>query len=295
MPSCSVCDFTYIPYVGRVGLCRGPCCLLPYSTLAHKGLLILPFQEELYHRRQLILRTLASIPSHFLTLYATRSRGGATTVRQCKLGYDNSAACDSFQLGETVKFLVSKHLLFLTNFSASSLDQIKDFAAVDVHSILAALKQCPNYQIDRNHTNCGMRTRLMPILEYVASMLSANVVPLNLAGWKKDQKRTSWAKSGDNNDVAGAGTKGPAPASTSSFAGKRDFVVPSGNDEGQRPKKGRVFSFTRSVASDQRLRHEGAMAADRMSKELFTADDWDWTPEEGTPARMSTTPFLGLK
>lgn len=214
--------------------------------------------------------------------------------RQCKLGYDTSAACDSFQLGETVKFLVAKNLLFLTNFSPSSLDQIKDFAAVDAHSIVAALKQCPNYQVDRNHTNCGMRTRLMPILEYITTMLGANAVPLSLAGWKKDQKVTSWVNKGQKDDD-------DSQKSTSSpFAGKKkEFVVPSITNEegsrGQRLKKGKVFLFTRSVASDQRLRHDGAMAADRVARELFTADDWDWTPEEDMSARISTTPFLGLK
>lgn len=170
---------------------------------------------------------------------------------------------------------------------------------MDAHSILAALKQCPNYQVDRNHTNCGMRTRLMPILEYVATMLSANAVPLNLAGWKKDRKRTSWAVRSDDDAAGTSASVGGARESSSPFAGKnqkKDFVVvTSGNDEGQRPRKGRVFLFTRSVASDQRLRHEGAMAADRMARELFTADDWDWTPEEDIPARVSTTPFLGLK
>lgn len=250
-------------------------------------------------------------------------------MRQCKLGYDTSAACDSFQLGETVKFLVTKNLLFLTNFSPSSMAQIKDFAAVDVNSILSALKQCPQYQIDRNHTNCGMRTRLMPILEYVASMLSANVIPLTLQGWKKDQKRTSWATTTDN-DVApfddgdvgssrrenkktsssSSSSTVPTTAATtkknstsSSTKKKKDFVVPGVNTSNDNthqhqrhsPQKGRVFFFTRSVASDQRLRYDGAMAVDKMARELFTADDWDWTPDEDIPPRLSTTPFLGLK
>lgn len=185
----------------------------------------------------------------------------------------------------------------------------KELAAVDAHSVLAALKQCPHYQLDRHHTNCGMRTRLMPILEYLASMLSANAVPLSLAGWKKDPKRTSWASSSlsspaeeDKNRPAAATAAAAAsapPVAVAAGRKKKDFVVPSsGNDDEGAPrpkKKGRVFLFTRSVASDQRLRHEGAMAADRMARELFTADDWDWTPEEDTPARISTTPFLGFK
>lgn len=39
-----------------------------------------------------------------------------------------------------VKFLVSKNLLSLTTFSSSYQDE-RDFAAVDLHSILAAMKQ----------------------------------------------------------------------------------------------------------------------------------------------------------
>lgn len=246
--------------------------------------LLTTHQEELHHRRHLLLRTLASIPSHFLTLYTTRSRG---STRLCKLGYDSSSACDSFQLGEMVKFLVSKNLLFLTNFSSSSLEHVKDFAAVDVNSILTALKQCPNYQVDRNHTNCGMRTRLMPILEYVTSMLSATVVSVSLTGWKEDRKKVSWIK--PDKDERGE----------NNFGRKRDFIVGDENGE-NRTIKGKVFLFTRSVALDQRLRYEGVMAADRMSKELFTSDSWDWTPEQewsgnSSHTMMSTRPLLGLK
>lgn len=168
-----------------------------------------------------------------------------------------------------VKLLVSKSLLFLTSFSSSSLDEIKDFAAVDVNSILAALKQCPNYQVDRHHTNCGLRTRIMPILEYVGSMLSANVVQVALVGWKKDRKQTSWVKTEDGED-----------GSRAKLDKKRDFVVANGFEDSKCDRNGRIFRFTRSVASDQRLRYEGTMAADRMARELFTADEWDWTPDD---------------
>lgn len=173
-----------------------------------------------------------------------------------------------------VKFLVSKNLLSLTTFSPVGDEEvIKDFAAVDVHGVLAALKQCQNYQVDRNHTNCGLRTRIMPILEYVGTMLSANVVQIPAAGWKKDRVGTSWQKR-TGADGGEAGRSG----------GKKDFVVATSasEDSGRAPKKGQsnIFRFTRSVASDQRLRYEGAMAADRMARELFTADGWDWTPED---------------
>lgn len=168
-----------------------------------------------------------------------------------------------------VRFLVSKDLLFLTNFSATSLDEVKDFAAVDVNSILAALKQCPNYQVDRHHTNCGLRTRLMPILEYVTSMISASVVQVNLQGWKRERRKTSWQKPEGGEDQP----KGR-------LSGKKDFVVGNETDDGNSSQSGRVFRFTRAVASDQRLRYEGAIAADKMARGLFTAEEWDWTPED---------------
>ncbi|KAF3766072.1 hypothetical protein M406DRAFT_290418 [Cryphonectria parasitica EP155] len=229
-------------------------------------------EEELHYRRHQILRSLASIPAHFLHLYTTRTRNG---YRQCKLGYDSSSACDSFQLGEMVRFLVSKNLLFLTNFAPSSLDEVKDFAAVDVGSILGALKQCPNYQVDRHHTNCGLRTRVMPILEYVAAMLGTTAAQIGLQGWKRERRTTSWQKPDDHNDDNAA--RGASR--------KKDFVVEDsmgdgGGGGGRGTNGGRVFYFTRSVASDQRLRFEGAMAADRLARELFTADAWDWTPED---------------
>src|SRR5215469_6497984 len=54
-------------------------------------------EEELICRRSYLLETLESLQSHFLKLYSS-------TDRQCKLGYDTSPQCDSFQLGEMLRF-----------------------------------------------------------------------------------------------------------------------------------------------------------------------------------------------
>ncbi|KAI3400010.1 hypothetical protein diail_4844 [Diaporthe ilicicola] len=184
-----------------------------------------------------------------------------------------------------VKFFAAKNLLFLVNFSPSSLDSIKDFAAVDVSSILAALRQSPHYQIDKNHTNCGLRSKITPTLEYVQVMLSSNVVGVNLQSWKKEPKAATWiAASGD-----GAGADRGKPGR------KKDFVVGAIGEEGRGPVKSKVFRFTRSLAQDQRLRYDGAMAADRMALELFMAEEWDWTPEDdlGSGGReFATTKWL---
>ncbi|PSS00598.1 hypothetical protein BD289DRAFT_423977 [Coniella lustricola] len=307
-------------------------------------------EEELHYRRRTLLRTLASIPAHFLHIYTTRTRTGLH--RQCKLGYDSSSACDSFQLGEMVRFLIAKRLLVFRTFSPprcsplpendnqggivvddGNVDNDNDeddeferrFAAVDVNSILVALKQCPNYQIDRHHTNCGLRTRIMPILDYIGVMLSTSALQINLRDWKSQQSKTSWqqqhspissdsdgsyakssssnSKKNDNSIVSSGSSTHPSGCTSTSTTTKRkkDFTVPTGiidsysnsnsNDNSdrytstqaqssRRGSKKRVFRFTRAVASDQRLRYEGAMMADRMARDFFAADAWDWTPED---------------
>ena len=204
-------------------------------------------ETELHHRRTLILTTIASVQRHFLALYTSRAR-------QCKLGYDSSSSCDSYQLGEIIKFLAARDLLFLSDFASDPFatpSQQPDYATVDIGHVLASLKQCPNYQIDKNHTNCGLRTRILPILEYIQAMLSAGVVAVAREGWRRDREAVAWS----------AGTE---------------------EEEG---KKKKVFEWTRGVATDKRLRYEGALAADRMARALFTAGGWDWTAEDREDGR----------
>lgn len=184
-----------------------------------------------------------------------------------------------------VKFFTAKNLLFLVNFSPSSQDCVKDFAAVDVSSVLAALRQSPHYQIDKNHTNCGLRSKITPILEYVQVMLSSNVVGVNLQAWKKEPKAATW--------IATSG--GTADADRGKAGRRKEFSVGPAGGEGRVPEKSKAFRFTRSLAQDQRLRYEGAMAADRMALELFMAEEWDWTPEDdmGSGGReFATTKWL---
>ncbi|KAH6610268.1 hypothetical protein Trco_000288 [Trichoderma cornu-damae] len=198
-------------------------------------------EEELQYRRQCVLNTIASVQRHFLGLYCSKER-------QCKLGYDSSAACDSFQLGQMLKFLASKNLLFLVDFSPSSLEAVPDSAMTNIDELLATLKQCPGYQVDKHHTNCGLRIRIEPIIDYIRAMLSASGTSIAHADWKKRRSEVSWTM-------------------------LRDSRRPE--NEHDSPK----FVFTRAVANDQRLRYEGAMYTDRLSKGLFTASSWDWTPE----------------
>ncbi|KAI0425332.1 hypothetical protein F5Y09DRAFT_352339 [Xylaria sp. FL1042] len=230
-------------------------------------------EQELQYRRNSVLNTLASVPRHFLSLY-TSSR----SARQCKLGYDSSVACDSYQLGEMFRFLVNKGLLFPTDFSPASLDALMGATAnssnknhnsnnsslhmLPVDHVLATLRQCPAYQIDKHHTNCGLRTRLLPILDFIQALLSANSIPVSRAAWKNDRAAHAWMPTGD-------------------VDGKMGWD----GDGDERP-----FRFTRSLAGDQRLRFENAMGADKFARDVFTATSWDWTAEDQGPDHISTTP-----
>ncbi|GJD01888.1 hydroxyproline-rich glycoprotein-like protein [Colletotrichum higginsianum] len=197
-------------------------------------------ERELQYRRECVLNTIASVHRHFLSLYSSRDR-------QCKLGYDSSSACDSFQLGQMIKFFAGKELIGIVDFGPSSYDNIPDSSVIDIEEILSMLKQAPGYQIDKHHTNCGIRTRLEPIVEYIRSMLSSTVLSISQVDWKNGRVSASWS----SDDKEGA-------------------------DSNREEKK---FEFTRGLASDQRLRYEGNLYADKMARRLFTADKWDWTPE----------------
>jgi hypothetical protein len=145
-----------------------------------------------------------------------------------------------------LKFLTNKNLFFLVDFSPSSLDLVADTSLLPVDTVLATLRQCPGYQIDKNHTNCGLRTRMLPLLDFIQALLTANSVPIARAAWKNDRQATAWLPSG-NGEVDEDGTK--------------------------------PFSFTRSMAGDQRLRFEHTLGADKFAKEVFTASGWNWSAE----------------
>lgn len=196
---------------------------------------------------------MASVHQHFLRLYAAR---GART--QCTLGYDSSAACDAYQLGEIVKFLTHRGLVNLADFSPMSLDLLGDSALLSLDSILATLRQCPSYQINKYHANCGFRTRVLPLLDFVQGLLAAASVPIALHRWRTSRAAEAWM---------------PEPEDG---AAKPEFVVGNG---GKGPDS-KQFRFTRSMAGDPRLRFENALGADRFARDFFTAQSWNWTAED---------------
>lgn len=139
-------------------------------------------EEELAFRRECVLETIQSLQTHFLGLYTSRER-------QCKLGYDSSAQCDSFQLGEMVRFfnrigtLQFKSVLFDSSEPEPPYDG-------DVFNLLDNMRQVPEYQIDRFHSHCGIRTRLIPLLDLVQECLQS--VGLCAECWQKDRAGYAW-------------------------------------------------------------------------------------------------------
>jgi hypothetical protein len=158
------------------------------------------------------------------------------------------------------KFLTNKNLLFIVDFSPASLDSIADTSLLSVDNLLATLRQCPSYQIDKNHTNCGLRTRILPILDFIQGLLSANSIPLSRTAWKSNRAAYAWM---------------PAAANDNKMNKNADD---------------RPFRYTRSLAGDQRLRFENAMGADQFARDVFTASSWDWTADDQGPDFVSTTP-----
>jgi hypothetical protein len=139
-------------------------------------------EEELAYRRDCILETIQSIQNHFLSLYASRER-------QCKLGYDSSAQCDSFQLGEMVRFLTRIGTLQLQGVILDMSDPLTPFEG-DIHVLIDNLRQVPEYQIDRNHAHCGLRTRITPILDVILECLQhVGICP---ECWSQDRVDHAW-------------------------------------------------------------------------------------------------------
>ena len=120
-------------------------------------------EEELVTRREYILDMLQASIGQIVGLYTSRER-------QCRLGYDSSAACDSFQLGEMIRFLSRSGILEVKGMLFDTGEPLESYEG-DIFTLIDSLRQVPEYQIDRNHTHCGIRGRLIPMLDIVLDAL----------------------------------------------------------------------------------------------------------------------------
>ncbi|KAH6680708.1 hypothetical protein B0J14DRAFT_696062 [Halenospora varia] len=220
-------------------------------------------ESELAHRRACVLRTISSVQMQCLALYTSKER-------QCRLGYESSGPCDSFQLGEMIKFLTKKDLLSLIPFQAVSPEDSEyiwpDAYNGDIEALIILLRQCPSYQINKHHTHCGLRTKLLPALEYIKSCIEAGV-GIRLGRSKLDWSNDSWATK-DGSKTA-----------------KKTFWVPGqgGNDPDIAGGKGSEFDFAKAKGKSTWGMTE--LGGEKASKALFTAERWNWLREPETEDR----------
>lgn len=225
---------------------------------------------ELAHRRACVLRTIASVQTQCLALYTSKER-------QCKLGYDSSGACDSFQLGEMIRFLTKKDLLSLIPFQAISPDDVDylwpDAYSGDIENLIGLLRQCPSYQINQYHSHCGLRTKLLPALEYIQSCIESGV-GIKLGRSKSDWINDSWCR---NN----------------STATKKSFWVGAGDGDEKDVAGGKTDTFDFATVKSIATWGLNDLWAEKSAKAIFTAEKWNWIREQDTE-KFRSTPRVGF-
>ncbi|KAJ4360500.1 uncharacterized protein N0V89_001065 [Didymosphaeria variabile] len=146
-------------------------------------------EDELIQRREYILETINSLQSHFLRLYTSGER-------QCKLGYDTSIQCDSFQLGEMVRFFTRLGTLRLQGTIYDNTEPT--YHSGDIERLLESLRQCSSYQVDRNHAHCGLRTRILPLVDLIQNQLCLDTTSLDiglcLECWNNHRDTYAWSE-----------------------------------------------------------------------------------------------------
>jgi hypothetical protein len=219
-------------------------------------------EDELIQRREYVLETINSLQAHFLRLYTSGER-------QCKLGYDNSIQCDSFQLGEMVRFFCKTDTVRLQGKIYDNTEPT--YYLGDIDRLLSSLRQCSNYQIDNNHGHCGLRSRLLPLLDLIQNQLSLDTGSLDIGicaeCWTKHRAEYAWRLA-----------KRPVLwAHPRSLTGNRALTNGAARKGHQRTPSS---CLSRHIAV----------------RDMFMAVDRDWTAREGTPGEGisfgSARPFL---
>ena len=134
-------------------------------------------------RRAYLLETISSLQQHFINLYIFQPN-------QCKYGYDSSPACNSFQLGEMIRFFSRHDTLSLE--STFCPPQQSPAMRGNILELMATLRSCPGYQIDSNHAHCGIRARFISGLELIMPLAQVGICA---RCWAEDAEAESWEDS----------------------------------------------------------------------------------------------------
>ncbi|OCK75597.1 hypothetical protein K432DRAFT_429304 [Lepidopterella palustris CBS 459.81] len=203
-------------------------------------------EDEMIQRREYVLETINSLQLHFLKLYTSGER-------QCKLGYDSSLQCDSFQLGEMIRFFVRHGILRLQGTIYDTEPPPRYSGSID--RLLESFRQCSEYQVDRNHTHCGLRARLIPLLDHIQNQLGLDAGSIDVGicaeCWNNSRGEYAWAEA------------------------KRPLVW----------TRSRLSSATRSPISvgdkkSKRLSQSSCLTRHLIVRDMFTAVERDWTAKD---------------
>ncbi|KAF3041055.1 hypothetical protein E8E12_000705 [Didymella heteroderae] len=208
-------------------------------------------EDEMIQRREYILETINSLQAHFLQLYTSGDR-------QCKLGYDTSLQCDSFQLGEMIRFFTKIDTLRLQGKIYDSTEPT--YYQGDIERLLSTLRQTSSYQVDSNHAHCGLRVRLMPLLDMLQDHLSLSTgnSDIGICGdcWAEHRSEYAWSLA------------------------KRPVIWTA-----PRNLPGTRTAATNGSAKRQLNRHAGCLGKHLAVRDLFMAVEKNWTDgQAGGPA-----------
>jgi len=187
-------------------------------------------------------------------LYSSRDR-------QCRLGYESSAQCDSFQLGEMIRFFSRIHMAQVEG-NLCGRNATESYPG-GIERVLDLLRQCPEYQIDANHKHCGLRKRLIPLLDQLEPYLrTSNATDIGICSncWQAERTRYAW-------------------------------------NEAKRPVSWRPSTLNfNSGKVRASLGGEACLELHLKVRDEFTATSRDWTADDAITAMGvrfgSTTPFL---
>lgn len=67
----------------------------------------------------------------------------------------------------------------------------------DIDRLIESMRQCSSYQIDRNHAHCGLRVRLLPLLDLVQNQLNLEAGSLDIGicsdCWNSQRQLYAWS------------------------------------------------------------------------------------------------------
>ncbi|KAJ5331761.1 hypothetical protein N7476_001544 [Penicillium atrosanguineum] len=127
---------------------------------------------------------------------------------QCRAGFGNGSQCDLFHLGQMTRFfaLKSKSIFLGSTLIDPDFSMVEDdddkqngnpqtpaYATPPsaIISLFASLKQYPDYQIDTTHHGCGVRRRILPVLNGIEKYIldPRGLLGIDYKEWKDSSKR----------------------------------------------------------------------------------------------------------